>query len=146
MCRNAYQSLVGGEKSGALVGYGLGYDEANGGYAHGYTHGVLQRQKQSVVVTRTVVVACYGEHALVHTHIDHHEDEGYLVADTEGSHCQVATVTHQGIVDEDDDYARTYVHGKGRHAYCKYVLDYVRHGAVDATTKVDYALGIAEYA
>ena len=146
MFGDTYQRLVGGKESGALIRYGLGNDEARGGYAHGNTHGVLQRQQQTIVVTRTVVVAGNGEHALVHTHINHHEDESYLIADAEGSYCHIATMAHQSVVDEDDDDTRADVHGKRRYAYCQNVLHYMRHGAVDATTKVDYALGIAEYA
>ena len=142
---DADERLVGSEQTCALIGHRLGYYPAHGGDEHGAGHGVLQHAQQTVVVACAVVVARNREHALVHAHVYHDEDERYLVSDAERSYSEVAAVEGERLVDEDDDDARAGVHGERRYAYGYDVLDDVRHGVVDAALEVDDALRIAEY-
>ena len=140
------QLLVGGEQRHGHMREKLADDETRRGNGHGADDRQAQHPQHAVVLPGTEIVARNGLHALVHTHDDHHEDEGQPVHEAVGADHQVAAVGFQALVDQDHDETGREVHQEWRHADGQDITDDLAPQAVDAAAEVDQLAAVRKQA
>ena len=88
-------------------------------------------------MSRTIIIACDGLHALAHAKDQHHAEAAESVHDTVCTHSKVATIPYQLPIEQSHHARGRHIHQKRTHADKQNVTEYVKLRLPGMTTEAD---------
>ena len=113
--RSIARAILAHKHSDNLMGEYLTYEESERSGSHRPPHRKPHSLQGAVILTGTIVISHNGLHTLREAQHDHSEEERHTIGNTVGSDREVATISLQRCIDEDNHHAGTRLNHKRSH-------------------------------